>query len=383
MTTRCPPDLAQPGQPYLLSFAAYSFEGGDPVDPTSVTCDITYGSYVQLVPDFAGPFVYQNADPTQAGPNVLWRTDVGQYTFQWQVPPNIPAGVYTANWTWTYGDDTFLAAENFTVPEGGPFGVVPPVDVGFWTGSLSYQPAWASAPFVIPFGGVDANGVAWILLSVTGWDGPPTVGQIVQRSADHGGWPSAQYYGPRLITLDVLISAPDQASRDVAKQQLIQACPVCDLATFTYNEGDCSKLAYVRQNGSANIQFKSSTLADMEATIPLVAPDPRKYATVPLTETATLPPPVLNPLTLPLTLPAAFPGAAPPVASAITCTNAGTFETRPLITVTGPISNPSVVNAMTGQAITWTGLNMAASDQLVISTDARQGFLGGSSALRT
>ena len=249
-TPLAPPALAQPGQPYLLSFAAYSFEGGDPVDPVGLSLDITYGGYVQLVPDYAGPFVYQNADPTQAGPNVLWRTDVGQYTFQWQVPASIPAGVYTANWTWTYGDDTFLAAENFTVPEGGPFGVVPPVDVGFWTGSLSYQPAWASAPFVIPFGGVDANGVAWILLSVTGWDGPPTVGQIVQRSADHGGWPSAQYYGPRLITLDVLISAPDQASRDVAKQQLIQACPVSDLATFTYNE-PVPKLAYVRQNGSA------------------------------------------------------------------------------------------------------------------------------------
>ena len=111
----------------------------------------------------------------------------------------------------------------------------------------------------------------------------------------------------------------------------------------------------------------------MEATIPLVAPDPRKYATVPLTATATLPPPVLNPLTLPVTLPAAFPGSAPPVASAVTCVNEGTFETRPIITVTGPIGDPSVVNAVTGQAITWTGLNMAASDQLVISTDARQG----------
>jgi hypothetical protein len=229
---------------------------------------------------------------------------------------------------------------------------------------------------VIPFGGIDANGVSWMLLSVTGWDGPPTVGQIVQRSADHGGWPSAQYYGPRLITLDVMISAPTQAARDVAKQQLIQACPVSDMGVFTYNE-PVPKLAYVRQNGSANITFKSSTLADIEATIPLVAPDPRKYSTIPLTETATIPAPVINPLTLSptFTLPAGFPGSVPPVASAITCVNEGTFETRPTITVTGPISSPSIVNAVTGQAITFTGLNMAASDQLVISTDARQGYL--------
>jgi hypothetical protein len=373
-----PPEPCWPGQPFILSFDAYSFEGGALVDPTAVTLDITAGGYVQLVPDYAGPFTYQGADPTMAASGVLWRDGVGQYSFQWAVPGSIPAGVYTANWTWTYGpnNDTFLAAENFVVPEGGPFGVIPPVDVGFWTGSLSYQPAWSPEPFVIPFGGIDANGVSWMLLSVTGWDGPPTVGQIVQRSADHGGWPSAQYYGPRLITLDVMISAPTQAARDVAKQQLIQACPVSDMGVFTYNE-PVPKLAYVRQNGSANITFKSSTLADIEATIPLVAPDPRKYSTIPLTETATIPAPVINPLSLSptFTLPAGFPGSVPPVASAITCVNEGTFETRPTITVTGPISSPSIVNAVTGQAITFTGLNMAASDQLVISTDARQGYL--------
>lgn len=371
-----PPQLCQPGQPFLLQFEAYSYEGGILVDPLSVQLDITFGGYVQLVPDYAGTFVYTGADPTMAGPGVLWRTGAGQYSFQWQVPADIPAGVYTANWTWVYGpdNDVFLAAENFVVPEGGPFGIIPPVDVGFWTGSLSYQPAWSPEPFVIPFGSVDANGVAWMLLSVTGWDGPPTVGQIIQRSADHGGWPSAQFYGPRLLTLDVMISAPSQAARDVAKQQLIQACPVSDLATFAYGE-PVPKQCYVRQNGSANITFKSSTLADIEATIPLVAPDPRKYSTIPLTATATLPAPVINPLTLPITLPAQFPESAPPVATAVTCINEGTFETRPIVTVTGPVTSPGIVNAVTGQTITWTGLTLAASDQLIISTDARQAFL--------
>jgi len=378
MTTPMPPQLAQPGQPYVLSFNAYSFEGGALVDPLSVTLDITYGGYVQLVPDVAGggPFTYQGADPTMAGPNVLWRTGVGQYSFQWAVPGTMMPGVYTANWTWQYGpnNDTYLAAENFPVAQITPTFPQPPGQVGFWTGSISYQPAWASEPFVIPLGETDSNGVAWLLENVTGWDGPPTVGQVVQRSADHGGWPSAQYYGPRLLTVTILATAPDQATRDLAKQQLVQAIPVSDLATFVWNE-PVPKQIYVRQNGSANITMSTPSLIDVEFTIPLVAPDPRKYSTIPLTETATLPPPVINPLTLPLTLPIGFPGSAPPVASAITCTNSGTFETRPIITVTGPITNPSIVNAATGQAITWTGLNMGTSDQLVVSTDARQGFL--------
>ena len=372
--TLSPPQPAQPGQPFVLSFQALAFEGGTPIDPTSLQCDLTYGGYVQLVPDVAGPFTYAGADITGAGPNVVWRTGVGAYSLQWQVPASALPGVYTANWTWTYGPDTFLAAENFAVPEGGPFLPVPSGDVGYWTGSISYQPAWAAAPLVIPFGQVDDNGVTWLLKQVTGWDGPPTVGQIIQRCADHGGWPSAQYYGPRLLTLDVLASAPDQATRDLAAQQLVQAVPVSDLATFVYNE-PVPKQVYVRQNGAANITMTRPTLTDVEFTIGLVAPDPRKYATIPLTQTATLPAPVINPLTLPVTLPIGFPGSAPPVASAVTCVNEGTFETRPVITVTGPIGDPSIVNAVTGQAITFTGLSLAASDQLVISTDARQAYL--------
>ena len=369
-----PPALAQPGQPYLLSFDAWSYEGGALVDPVAVSLDITYGGYVQLVPDTAGPFTYTGADPTLAAPGVLWRTGAGQYSFLWQVPNPLMPGVYTANWTWQYGTDTFLAAENFTVAQSTPTFPQPPGRVGFWTGSITYQPAWAPAPLVIQLGETDANGVAWLLENVTGWDGPPTVGQVIQRSADHGGWPSAQFYGPRLLTVTILATAPDQATRDLAKQQLVQAIPCSDLATFTWNE-PVPKQVFVRQNGSANITISTPSLIDAEFTIPLVAPDPRKYATVPLTATATIPPPVINPLTLPVTLPAGFPGSVPPVASAITCVNEGTIETRPVITVTGPIMSPSIVNAATGQAITFTGLSMAASDQLVISTDARQGYV--------
>ena len=371
-----PPQPEQPAQPYTLYFDFYDYVSGQLVDPVSVQLDITYGDYAGLVPDYAGPFTYTGA--SVAAPGTLWRIGTGQYGYQWEVPATIIPGVYTANWTTVYGadPDTFLTPENFPVTGGGPFTPIPAGDIGFWTGQISYQPSWASAPFVIPLGSVDGNGVAWILKSVTGWDAPPAVGQVIQRSADHGGWPSAQYYGPRLITLDVMASAPTQAARDVAKQQLVQSCPISDLATFTYNE-PVPKLAYVRQNGTAKITTTCPTLTDAVFKIPFVAPDPRKYSTVPLAATATLPVPVINPLTLPVTLPAGFPGSTPPIDTAITCTNSGTFETRPTITIGGPISNPSVVNAATAQAITFTGLSMAATDQLVINTDARQAYLNG------
>lgn len=368
-----PPYPAEPGQPFYLYFEFLDFESGSPVDPSGLTLDITYG---MQAPDAAGPFEYAGASAEAS--DTVWRTGTGAYSFRWDVPlSGLLPGVYTATWTAVYGPDEFQVYENFAIISGAPFTQVPSGDTGFWTGSISYQPSWAAAPFTIPLGSVDANGVAWVLKGLKGWDGPPAVGQVIQRSADHGGWPSAGFYGPRLMTLSVEAKAPTQALRDQAAEQLVQAVPVSDLATFVYNEPQ-PKQVYCRQNGSANITMDKPTLVDVVFSIPLVAPDMRKYATVPFSGTATLPAPVINPLTLPVSLPAGFPGSVPAIDSAVTCLNAGTFETRPVITVSGPITSPQVINAVTGQAITFTGLSLAATDQLVIYTDARQSFLNNS-----
>jgi hypothetical protein len=366
-----------------LQFQFLDFETGVLTDPTSLVLDLTYGEEAGLVPDVAGPFTYSgNVSPAT---DTVWRTGAGQYSFLWQVPTSglIP-GVYVANWTAGYGTegDEFLATENFPLLSGPPFEPVPSGDTGFWTGQISYQPSWASAPFVIPIGEVDANGTAWTLVKpgVTGWDSPPAVGSVIQRSADHGGWPAAQFYGPRIIGITLMASAQTQALRDVARAQLQQAVAIgtspADLSVFTYNE-PVPKQAAVRRNASASVTEALPTLVDAVFTIPLVAPDPRKYSTTTQTAQAILPAPVISPLALPFSSgsPVYFPGALPAEASAISVVNAGTFETRPQITVTGPITSPAVVNATYGQAISFTGLSMAPTDVLTIDTDNRQSFL--------
>lgn len=369
-----PPDPAQPGQPYYLDFVFATYVSGTPVDPSSLQLVITYGGQSEV----AGPWTYTGSS-TEASDSI-WRTGTGTYTARWDVPvAGLLAGVYEAGWASTYGPDSdqFEVFENFGITmQGPPYAPVLAGDVGYWGGSITYQPAWSSSPFAVTFGEVDANGVAWILKSVKGWDGPPSVGSVIQRSADHGGWPAAQYYGPRLLTLTVFASAPNQALRDQAKEQLVQCVPVSDLATFTYLE-PTPKQAAVRQVGGAQIGMTFPTLCDVEFSIPLVAPDPRKYSTTGLIQTATLPAPAINPLTLPVTLPIGFPGATPALDSAVVCVNSGTFETRPGITFSGPIINPQIVNAATGQVISWTGLTLGASDQMVIDTDTRQSFLNG------
>ena len=376
-----PPSPAAPGQSYLLYLTFTDFETGILVDPSALQLDLTYGQGALSVPDIAGPFLYGGASADAS--NTIWRLSTGQYAFDWSVPTTglIP-GVYVATWTATYGPDSdlFLAVENFPILTGAPFTAVPAGDLGYWTGSLSYQPSWSPSAFAIPLGAVDANGIAWILKSVKGWDSPPSVGSVIQRSADHGGWPAAQYFGPRIITLDVMASAPTQALRDTARAALQQAVAIgvssTDLTTFTYNE-PVPKQALVRRNGSASIAETYPTLVDVVFSIPLVAPDMRKYSTQQQQAQLITPSPSLTPLTLPFAsgLPVIFPGGT--AQQTLNITNSGTFETRPMVTITGPIIGPAVVNATLGQQVSFTNLTMAAGDVLTIDMDNRQPFLNG------
>lgn len=376
MTTPAPPMPAVQGQPYYLLFSFTDYETGALADPTTVQLDITYGGAVGQTSDYAGPFMYSGA--SVAAPGVVWRISTGLYAFWWPVPVTALPGVYVANWTSVYGpsSDTFLATENFPMPGGGPFEAVPSGDTGYWTGSVVYAPPWSPQPLEIDFGATDSNGITWLWQQITGWDSPQTAGQVIQRSADHGGWPAPQYYAPRIITLTIMASAPTQALRDQARAQLQQAFPVNDLATLTYAE-PVPKLVYVRRNAGAAITETYPTLTDVIFTVPLVCPDPRKYATAPQTVSLVVPTPIVNPLALPFSLPVSFPGNIPPSDSSVTALNNGTFESRPVITVAGPITSPAIVNAVTGQQVTFTGLTLAATDQLVLDMDNRQSFVDG------
>lgn len=109
--------MAQPGGSQYLQFTFLDASTGQPADPASLQLDITFGGEVGTVPDVAGPFTYSGA--SSPGVNVVYRTGTGQYAFNWGLPGNLPAGVYTANWTASYGGTNWLATENFTVTPAG------------------------------------------------------------------------------------------------------------------------------------------------------------------------------------------------------------------------------------------------------------------------
>jgi len=230
------------------------------------------------------------------------------------------------------------------------------------------------SPMVLNMGiGADSNGISWIIQKLEGWDGPEVVGQVIQRAADHGAYPAAQFFGPRLMTLTLRASAPDQATRDLARSILGQVLPVNDLCTFTYNE-PIPKVAYVRRSGKITETYDN--LCEVVFSILMVAPDPRKYSqTVYASGSAS------SSAAAPITIPAVVPftlnsGVVP---GSIQMMDPGNFPSFPQMTIWGPITGPAITLLQTGQTVSWWNqlVTLRPGDRMTVDFDAKQAFLNG------
>lgn len=243
-------------------------------------------------------------------------------------------------------------------------------EVGTWTAGITYTPA-VGASVDLELGVEDADGTWWVLADWDGLGGVPTAGQVVQRSGEHGGFATPQFYAPRPITLVVRATALSQALRDKAEATVGLAIPVSDLALLRIDEA-IPKQMLVRRSGAIVPSYL--TRADVELNIGLIAPDPRKYSTVLNLVTANqgagaagLAPPWTPPVTLP--------AGAPPMS--VSVTNAGSFETRPVVTIQGPVTGPALVNQDTGQTVGFSTITLGVGDTLAVDFLNRQALLNG------
>jgi len=362
------PTYPPPGGTIALFLQFYNEQSGVLTDPDgAIQADITTGGNVGLVSDVpgGGPFFY---------PANITRTGVGLYQFSWNIPSTAMVGSYTVNWQVGFQGNTFLITENFYVGPGANGYILPSTtDAGFWTGSISWQPSYQSTPNTINVGTVDSDGIVWYWEKLDGWDGTDLAGTVTQRSSDHGGWPAEQFLAPRTMTWTVLAQAPNQALRDLARSKMQAAMPINTLGTFTYNE-PIPKQAMVRRSGRLAETYM--TLSEVEFSVLMTAPDPRKYSTTLHTQTTSFgnnvtPTGIVIPTTVPWSSP-----SIPPQGS-MSCINAGNFETRPVITIRGPITGPQLISLTQGYAVTWNSLALSATDVLVVDMDLKQAILNG------
>lgn len=226
-------------------------------------------------------------------------------------------------------------------------------------------------------GAVDASGVAWFLQTLEGWDSPEVRAELQDRENDHGSWFSPAYLGSRPITLTGTIEAPDRATLQNAMEQLYAASGLGD-TTLTVWES-VSKQATVRRSGKVLAQYVTDRTATWS--VLLTAADPRRYSTTLQSGTTGLPS-VIGGLTIPATTPWTL--SATTVAGQVDAANQGNFETRPTLTIRGPVVAPQIQAQMpdgTVRLLTFSQ-DLASGDVLVIDTDAHTVILNGNASRR-
>lgn len=230
----------------------------------------------------------------------------------------------------------------------------------------------------IQLGRADANGVAWALQDLQGWDGSEVRSEYTDREADHGSWASPVYLGSRPITLAGKITAPDRTSLEGALEQLRSAAALSDTTLVVYDLTG-AKQATVRRSGKPLFGYETDRIANYSVLV--TAGDPRRYSTTLQTGTTGLPS-TTGGLTFPITFPVTW--SATTVSGQINAVNSGSMDTRPILTIAGPVVAPTVSALYPDGSVRQLmySLTLATGDVLTIDTDAHTVLLNGSVSRR-
>lgn len=227
----------------------------------------------------------------------------------------------------------------------------------------------------VMLGATDEHGVEWILESLKGWsDAPPSTGSTEQRVADHGGWNSAAYYGPRVVEVEGSLIASDWTGASLAIDRLMSAIPLSDTDWLYVDEGARQLQALVRQEGDPMVERRGGWA---RFSVSLIAADPRRYGVDEVTASTGLPE-TTGGLSLPVSLPISI--GATVSSGRVSVTNEGNMSTRPTFVIAGPCPAFSITHVGSGRRL---ASFEAVPDgrSLVLDADRRLALLDGT-ALR-
>lgn len=216
---------------------------------------------------------------------------------------------------------------------------------------------------------------------ITGWEDLPDFDTgDTPRTADHGLWPGARYAQARVVTATLWLAPTTGAAVAAALAALRAATALTDAEQWLTVQLHGETLAVAARMSQRAIptdrQFLLSGTA--KATLQWVATDPRRY--LPATQSAAtgMPQPesgLLWPLTWPLNW------ATQGVTGNLQLLNAGNVATHPVITFTGPCTNPQLNNPVTGAVLGY-GITLAATDTLTVDTNTGQVLLNNTANRR-
>lgn len=228
---------------------------------------------------------------------------------------------------------------------------------------------------------VDDFGVSWIVTDESGWsDGAPIRLTTSDKEGADGGRSGPPLLGPRLISLKGKAIAPDRITMLAAKDRLhTLAMGTRGAYPLVVAEAHLTRRALVKPFAEPKARDGGEKRFDYE--INVRADDPLRYAVDPTTGATTLPPDSQGGVTFPLTFPWTFGTPGVNTDTAMYLTNAGNTDVLPVLTINGPVVNPSVQNVTTNR-ITALGISLVASESLVLDFTAKTVLLNGTANRR-
>ena len=239
------------------------------------------------------------------------------------------------------------------------------------------------APYQVSFNGLTMGDQTNIdIVSLTGFDALPTINQSdIDRLRDWGQYQGSYYSTGRELVLTVEIS--DTTGSDTSFRTTIdaftaamQTLPDTELPFAVCLPGwaQAARQSNVRVSDRQLVVDYPYTRHFAQASVTFWATDPKIYDSTTQTTIITLP--LYNGgAGWPIVWPTSW-GSASTVGTA-SVTNSGNIETRPLLSLAGPVTNPSLTNLTTGQSLTFQGLTLGAGDTLVVDLHAHTAILNG------
>jgi hypothetical protein len=229
---------------------------------------------------------------------------------------------------------------------------------------------------------VFGSGTSYVIAEtgITGWEDLPGFDTADSpRSGDHGSWPGPRYAQPRVITATVWLAPSIRTDTSVITALRGATGIDLDERWLTVQLHGETLISAVRINQRAiptDRQFALYGVA--KASVQFIATDPRRYTLTLQTLSTSVPQPETG-IVWPLTWPLAWGTAGS--SGNLQVTNGGNAATHPVVTFTGPCTDPQLANVDTGQMIGY-DLILAATDVLTVDTGSGQVLLNGAADRR-
>lgn len=217
----------------------------------------------------------------------------------------------------------------------------------------------------------DAYDVRWQWNGTTPWAAGPSPRAVTgDRGTDDGSWDATRYYAARTYTLEGYAHAQDHDALHAAEQRLRTACGIQPFALRVVEPG-FDRQGVFRKDGQ--FLWTETTPGLARFSVPLWAGDPRAYGSTSKTAQTGFPS-SSGGLEWPATWPATWDAVV--VAGVLRATNLGDATARPTFRIDGPVVDPVIVNADTGQAM-HLDLELLAGEWVTIDVASHQVLANG------